>query len=239
MDAVREACSAVDVFLAPSRFLRQKYLDFGIPPQRLRWWPYGVESRHYPPRPPAPGPGIRFGYLGTWIPPKGLHLLIEAFEGIPNPDASLHIHGHHVPYPEHDDYLARLQGLVRSPRVRFEGGYENAEVGRVLGGIDVLVVPSIWFENAPLTIQEAIRAGVPVITSDLGGMRELVQDGVNGLRFRPRDVSDLRAKMMRFVDDPGLRDRLRPAPSSVRDHGEDVQAHLRLYEDLLRGHSDS
>jgi glycosyltransferase involved in cell wall biosynthesis len=231
MDAVRDACAAVDVFLAPSRFLREKYLAFGIPAERLLPWPYGVRRPAAAPRRARDG-GVRFGYLGTWIPPKGLHLLIEAFEGLGSPDVSLHVHGHAVPYPEHEDYVERLRGLVRTPRVHFEGAYDNAAVGERLAGLDVLVVPSIWYENAPLTLQEARLAGVPVIASDLGGMRELVSDGVDGLLFRPRDVSDLREKMARFVRDPALCERLRPSAASVREHGDDVEAHLRLYRDL-------
>jgi glycosyltransferase involved in cell wall biosynthesis len=235
MEAVRQACAAVDVFLAPSRFLHETFAGFGLPRERLRLWPYGLARGRHPPRATRPGGGVRFGYLGTWMPPKGLHHLIEAFEGIPSPQASLQIHGHAVPYSEHEDYPERLKALVRSPRVRFEGAYDNDAVGERLAGIDVLVVPSIWFENAPLTIQEAMLAGVPVIAPDLGGMPELVRDGVNGLLFRPRDVADLREKMARFVADPALCDRLRPDPGSVRTHDEDVEAHLRLYRDLMGG----
>jgi hypothetical protein len=93
----------------------------------------------------------------------------------------------------------------------------------------VLVVPSIWLENAPLTILEAFLAGVPVVCSDLGGMAEMVEDGVSGLRFRPGDAEDLREKLLRLVREPGLLERLRrgiPAVRRIEDDVRELRAHF-------------
>ena len=98
------------------------------------------------------------------------------------------------------------------PNVYFEGRFDNTDVGKVLADIDVLVIPSLWFENSPLTIHEAYLAGIPVIATDHGGMAELVLDGVSGLHFKRGDAADLRAKIQRFLDEPDLKDRM------LRDH---------------------
>ncbi len=125
-----------------------------------------------------------------------------------------------------------MRALIRSPRIHLEGSYSNDDVGQILADLDVLVAPSIWYENSPLTIQEAMLAGVPVITSDLGGMSELIQDGVNGLTFRPRDADDLRAKMLRLIQDTSLRQRLRPRSGAVKGLDVSAREHVELYETL-------
>jgi glycosyltransferase involved in cell wall biosynthesis len=233
MEHVQEMCRQVDLFTAPSRFLLAKFVDFGIPAHKIRYSTYGFEASYYgAPRRPADG-SIRFGYLGTWIPPKGLHLLIEAFNGIADPRAHLHIHGHAVPYEGHEDYADQLRGLIRSPRIHLEGFYENRRVGEILAGLDVLVVPSIWYENSPLTIQEAFLAGVPVITADLGGMAELIQEGGDGITFKARDPQALRGALERYLGAAPPR----PSGSSasrVKTMAECVQEHEQAYR-RLRG----
>ncbi len=94
---------------------------------------------------------------------------------------------------------------------------ENAAIADILGSLDVVIVPSVWYENSPLTIQEAFVGRVPVITADQGGMAELVRHEVDGLHFRIGDVADLRRVMRAVIDDPARLARLRanipPVPS--------------------------
>lgn len=232
MEHIRAMCDMVDRFVAPSHFLAERYVEFGVPKERIMHSRYGFDTSYYNAQRQRTDDGVRFGYLGTWIPPKGLHLLIEAFNGISDPRASLHLYGHALPYDGHEDYEENLRGLIRSPRIHLEGAYSNENVGQILADLDVLVVPSIWYENSPLTIQEAMLAGVPVLTSDLGGMSELVQDGVNGLTFRPRDPDDLQAKMVRLIRDASLRRQLRPRSDEVKDLATSAREHVELYESL-------
>ena len=112
-------------------------------------------------------------------------------------------------------------------------------VGSILARLDALVVPSIWYENSPLTIQEAMLAGTPIITSDLGGMAKLVQDGVNGLTFEPRDAAGLQSAIQRLIDDEALRRRLRPRREEVKDLATSAQEHLKLYQELTGRNVDA
>ena len=82
------------------------------------------------------------------------------------------------------------------------GGFVNADVQNIFREIDVLVVPSIWYENAPLVIQEAFLSRTPVIASRIGGIPELVKDGVNGLLFDAGDPRDLKAKLEYVMNYP-------------------------------------
>jgi glycosyltransferase involved in cell wall biosynthesis len=99
--------------------------------------------------------------------------------------------------------------------------------------VDWTVVPSIWWENSPLVIQESFASSVPVICSDIGGMAEKVRDGIDGLHFRVNDPRDLARVIATVVTTKGLRDKLvggiRPPPSVA----DTAKLHLSLYERLL------
>lgn len=236
MAHVREVCAVVDLFLSPSRFLREQFLAFGLSADKVLFSPNGYEGSAFPAvaRPILSfGRPIRFAFTGTIIPPKGVHLLIEAFRPISAFAARLTIYGGEVPYEGFPDYGKTLRELaVGCSHITFAGPYRPAEVGRLLQEVDVLVVPSIWYENAPLTIQEAFLAKIPVITADLGGMREFVQDGVNGLLFRPRDAADLREKIRRIIDHPALVEQLGKGAPAVKTITEDAVTMAERYEKL-------
>jgi MoaA/NifB/PqqE/SkfB family radical SAM enzyme len=104
----------------------------------------------------------------------------------------------------------------------------------VFDHVDAIVVPSIWMENSPLVIHEALQARVPVVTADAGGMRELVRDGENGVLFAHRDPAALRDAMQRLVDEPGLAARLGARGYLQSESGDvtDVREHVREMEAL-------
>jgi glycosyltransferase involved in cell wall biosynthesis len=236
MAHVREVCAAVDLFISPSQFLQEQFLAFGLPADKVLFSPYGHEGSAFPDVAQAAllsGRPLRFAFTGTVIPPKGVHLLIEAFRTIPASAARLTIYGGEVPYEGFPEYGKTLRELAAGcNHIVFAGPYRPTEVGRLLQEVDVLVVPSIWYENAPLTIQEAFLAKVPVITADLGGMREFVQDGVNGLLFRPRDAADLREKIRRMIDHPALIEQLSKGAPAVKTIIEDAVTMANRYEKL-------
>ena len=104
--------------------------------------------------------------------------------------------------------------------------------GHALASIDVLVVPSIWPENAPLVIQEAFLAGIPVVASRIGGIPEMVTDGKNGLLFTAGDAVALSRTLARLIDEPGLVDPLRDGIPAVRSIEDDVGFARSLYQTL-------
>ncbi len=233
---VLETCALVDGFVAPSHFLKERYVDFGVAPERITVSDYGFDldrPRRTTRRSEARSGPLRFVYLGTWIPSKGVHVLIEAFRGIDPERAVLDLHGYAVPYDGVEGYEDRLRKLAAAaPGVRLRQAYQPEDLNRILAEADALVVPSIWYENSPLTIHEAFLAGIPVVTSDQGGMRELVQDGVGGLTFEAGKVTALRAALTRLIDDPELRARLRTSLPWVKGIEEDADALDALYATL-------
>ena len=230
---IAQRLEKVNLFISPSAFLRQRFIDEGlIPPRRILFSDNGFPTELFERIERKAGDGLRFGFVGTIADFKGVHLLIEAFADIDDPMVTCQIHGDLEMFP---DYKERLLGMDGVERVEFRGPFEHHRIGEVLAGIDVLIVPSLWYENSPLTIHEAFLAGVPVVTVDRGGMAELVEDGKNGLLFRLGNVDELRAKVLQLRRDPALLASLRRNfPKLKTIHEDAVQMETR-YELLKEG----
>jgi glycosyltransferase involved in cell wall biosynthesis len=170
------------------------------------------------------------GYLGTVAEYKGVHILVDALNRLSTHHVEGRIHGVTEFFP---DFVKSLEARIANPKVRLMGRYDNQAVGRILSEMDVLVVPSLWWENSPITIHEAFLAGVPVVASDQGGMAELVQDGKNGFLFKIGDAADLARVLMRFVADPSLVEKLAPRRESIRDIVEDALSTEGHYRRLI------
>ena len=232
MTHVRELCESVALFLAPSRFLRQQFVAFGIPEEQIVFHECGLQTTHLrAAEKTAPKERLSFGYIGVVDPVKGVDLLVEAFQTLPQAD--LRIYGGEAAYAPYPNERRFRSQLANSPHIRSMGRYDNQELGRILAGIDVVVVPSIWYENAPLVIREAFLARTPVITADFGGMREWVRDGVDGLLFQARDVADLRRQIARCITEPDLVPRLSQAFPAVRSIAEDAALLAQHYRRLV------
>ena len=210
MAHVRDVCDAVDVFIAPSKYLLQRFRDeFGIPERKLTYLDYGFHRQRMEGRSREPGEPFTFGYIGTHIPAKGVNHLIESFGGVSgNPQLRIWGRDRGVE-TEGLKTLARSLPNSANERIEWMGEYRNQDiVADVFNRCDAIVVPSIWAENSPLVIHEALQAKVPVITADYGGMAEYVHHGQNGLLFAHRDPDSLSQQMQRLTDDPELAKRL-------------------------------
>src|SRR5262249_22824778 len=125
----------------------------------------------------------------------------DAFREIREPGIECRIYGDLDVFP---DFKGRLLKLETPRAVRYMGRLGNERIVDALAQLDLLIVPSVWFENSPLTIHEAFLAGVPVLTSDCGGMAELVEHSVSGLQFRTGDAAHLRHQLLRVLREPSL-----------------------------------
>lgn len=237
---MREALRACDFIVAPSRFMKEKMVEAGVPARAIVVSDYGMETAWLETyRPRAADGRVRFGFVGSLVWYKGLEVLARAFALLEGSRAELHVHGDSEGAPELRAVAARARAAAgASPAVVFHGPFPPSRLGEVLGSIDVLVVPSLWYENSPLTIHEAFQARLPVLVSDEGGMRELVREGAGGLRFRTRDEADLARVMRLFLDDPALAGRLgaaAPAVKSVAVSAAEMEVKYRQAIGLVRG----
>lgn len=196
-----EAFQAVDLLIAPTEYLSNRLHEAGVgavPPKVIACGIDTSSLAETAPIRPVSGDGgpLRFGYLGVLAKHKGVDVLLDAVKGLEG--ASLSVFG-----TAHDPtYLRSLREKADTERVRFEGAYEPDRVVDCLSRFDVLIVPSVWPENAPFVIREAYAAGRPVIASDVGALAESVRDGLDGRLVPAGDTDALREALEACVADP-------------------------------------
>jgi glycosyltransferase involved in cell wall biosynthesis len=225
----------VDRFIAPSRFLKERHVEWGLRDEAILVLENGQpEATHLPPRLLRPGEGRnRFAFFGQLNPFKGVDLLLRAVALLREElgDAfHLHVHGANLSVQD-ASFREEVSTLAAATKgvVSMHGEYEPRALDSLMSNIDWVVVPSIWWENSPMVIQEAYARGRPVIAADIGGMREKVDEGAGGLRFAARDARGLADVMRTAMTGTSLFDRAcasLPRPLSLDAW---VDAHLAVY----------
>ncbi|MBL8859315.1 MAG: glycosyltransferase [Planctomycetes bacterium] len=213
-----------DLRVSPSRFLRQKLIETAeFDAHTLVYSDNGMRTDHIAARPKrrAPDGRVRFGFVGSLVWYKGGEVMLRAMQRLAGTRAELVVYGDFK--PDSDPHHAVLKELAGA-NVTFKGRFDNSKLSEVYAEIDVLLVPSIWFENSPITIHEAYLTHTPVIASNIGGMAEYVHDGVDGLTFAVGDETDLEAKMQRFLNEPDLIERLSGNFMPIKTIAEDGAA---------------
>ncbi|MCL4295949.1 MAG: glycosyltransferase family 4 protein [Anaerolineae bacterium] len=232
LDALRQA----DLILAPSEFLRNTFVKQGIDPTKIVYSRYGLDTSHWltlPEKNGAPSPEMQIGYIGQLSYHKGVHLLIEAFKRLDfsRRPARLKIYGAPEAFPK---YVQQLRNMANgNSAIEFMGRFDNRRVAEILHQADVTVVPSIWYENSPIAIMEALTSGTPVVTTNLGGMPELVQHNINGLLFKVGDVNDLTCQLQRLLDEPELVARLANKAQPIRMIDDEMTQIDSFYQQVL------
>jgi glycosyltransferase involved in cell wall biosynthesis len=203
----------VDQFTAPSEFARRRYIGWGVPGERITVVP---NAQLAVTRPVHETPYRRtdrpvFAFFGQINPYKGVNVLLDAAERLrAMTDLPFEVQVHGV-IQQHQTGLKELldaRFAALAPHVVYRGPYDSGRVIPLMRSADFVVVPSVWWENSPVVIEEAFHARRPVICADIGGMAEKVEDGVNGLHFRARDPEALAQVMLQCVADPTLGRRL-------------------------------
>lgn len=220
-DRFLSAFGAVDRFVSPSRFLADRHVAWGLEPDRVEVIENGLAGFDgaAPRRPRAPGAPWVFGYFGQINQFKGVDVLLRACDLLAGRAdmagrAQIRVHGNLVGQPP--AFVERFEKAVSDhPFLSYAGPYSNGMVRELMAACDYVVVPSTWWENSPLVIQEAFAARCPVVCSGIGGMAEKVEDNATGLHFRPGDAADLLRAFAAAMDEAthnGLLARL-PVPS--------------------------
>jgi glycosyltransferase involved in cell wall biosynthesis len=243
---VRGLLQVADYFVSPSQFLADRYIDWGLDAAKMIVIENGLDiAEPTPPRElPKRGRRSRFAYFGQITQFKGVDVLLDAVTRIPDSvwgdDAQLMIFGGNLerqPKP----FQEKIEALVEKAgnRVRFYGAYQNSEMPRLMRNIDWTIIPSIWWENSPIVIQEAFYHGRPMICSNIGGMAEKITDGMDGLHFRVGSSEDLVDRMTEALTNPGLWDRLRLGIKKPINYEECAKRHLDLYRDIAASKATS
>jgi len=128
---------------------------------------------------------VTIGYLSYLNPHKGAHLLLEAYQKVKPSNVDIRIYGDAEVNTEYLDNLKKI--AHENPHITFLGKYDFDEMPDMLDTLDIVAVPSIWWENSPLVLLRSLAHNVPAIVSELGGLTEVIRDGENGFAFKIRD----------------------------------------------------
>lgn len=239
---IKSHLGVVDRFVSPSRFLAGRYAEWGIDPARITVEengrrPLAAVADTIDPEGTGRADRNRIGYFGQFTAFKGADVLMKAMKLLAV-RPTLRLHGANIEH-QPEEFQALFHSLLDAAGddVTLVGRYRPEELPALMRAVDWVVVPSIWWENAPLVIQEAFAHGRPVICSDIGGMAEKVTDGVDGLHFRAGDPQSLADTIERAIGTPGLWDRLRAGIGEVHPLARHVANLADLYDELRAGRS--
>lgn len=232
---VRDCLKHIDLFTAPSHFLRNVMIEkLQIPQEKF----ICSENGHFFFRPASEDrpkrDGLVLGFLGQINPYKGLQVLLDAMAKAEKiQDIRLKIYGVQASHSDELYFNKEIKPrMSKLKQVEYCGSYTRGELPGILAGLDLVVVPSIWWENSPLVIQEAFMAKVPVICSNIGGMAEKVADGVHGLNFAVNDSEDLFKKILQIYKNKELLDVFHRNIPPVKSISENMAELERLYLSL-------
>ncbi len=176
---------------------------------------------------------IRIGYLGRFDPVKGVHILLEAIKRLPlDISVELRLYGR-ANNEEEQNYLRRLQKISNhDSRILFCGEVTDKDYPEIFSNLDILAVPSLLLETGPLVVLEAFAAGIPVMGSNLGGISELVTNGVNGILVEAGNIRAWSDALLQVCLYPESLKGWACAIPPVRTSREVAQEMLRLYENV-------
>ncbi len=236
LDFLQKALLQADAIIGRSQYLCKTYVEAGFPSEKIVFSRQGLDFPWLTPEKAAKTPSnrLRVAYLGqiAWL--KGVHVLLEAARQLPEAQLDVAIYGDADRFPGYTAQLTRIIG--NDPRLKLAGAYHGREdLTRLLREIDVVVVPSLWYENSPNAILEAFAHHTPVIASDLGGMAELVKHGENGLRFETGKPEDLTRQLQRLLSEPGLLAALQAGIGPQKSVAQEIDELEAIYLGVLPG----
>jgi glycosyltransferase involved in cell wall biosynthesis len=223
---LRQVMQNAQALIAPTEFVSNWYHLHGVPADKLHLIPHGLDAPPAPSRPKrAENAPFRFAFIGGFSWQKGVHILLEAFQGLPD-KAELWLAGDETADPV---YTSKLRALA-TPQVKFLGKLSREAVWQTLAEVDVVVVPSLWYETFSFIVAEAFAAGAPVVASRLGPLSDRIQDESNGLLVNPGDPQALRHALLRFLQEPDLLPRLQAGIRPVYTLDEHINRLETVYQ---------
>lgn len=235
---IKSFFNLIDIFIAPSQFLLNRYMTWGIPQERMVHLDNGLSLN----KPASPRTlafqerRTKFAYFGTLSIFKGTLVIFEAMERLPKEirrKITLDIYGANLEF-QSQDFQNKFSELLEKTTdcVRFHGPYQSEEMPKLMANVDWVIVPSIWWENSPLVIEEALFHKRPVICSNIGGMAEKVEHEQSGLHFQVGSAADLANCIIRAATEEGLWDKLSNGISDRLTIEEVADQTLEIYRQI-------
>jgi len=221
----------VNVVVSPTNFLAEIIREiYGIDVKVIR---HGIDYTTVRPnaRYKRKGDTVVFGYIGTVLPHKGVHVIVEALKLIKNKNIKVKIYGHY--FHESEYYKSLVKSTQHDERIELLGEYRDEDLPQIMNEIDCTIVPSIWWENSPLTILTSLAYKVPVITINIGGAAELVKDGVNGFNFEIGNPKSLAEVMKNIAENPEILNDIKDKINKLPRIEEEAFEYEKIYKSLI------
>lgn len=228
---MQRAFGLIDRSFSPSRYLHDVFDRFGFAGMQVQ--PLGFDYRTDNHEPATGTRPLTFGFIGQIIRRKGVNFVIEAFRALPRRDIRLQVWGKLNPRNEYAQQIIRL--CQDDDRIELHGAYVPVQLPKIFAGIDMALVPSLM-ENFPLVVQEAFIHRTPVIAARVGGIPEVLEDGVNGFMVSPGSANAFRTAMQTVIDRPEFLQKFTANIHPVRHIREDACFFVSEYLRGTRAH---
>lgn len=231
---INKQMDRVDRILVTNHFMKDVLIRHRIRSELIQKIPFGIVSPNKSKFQIDPeAHKIKIGFIGTLNYHKGAHILLKAIRCLSEEDSLIvKVYGNQDQFPLYVRLLKRI--AKGDQRIKFEGTFANHQIYRIMKGIDILVVPSIWYENTPLVILSAQAFGLPVIATDLGGINEIVTDRKNGFLFKRGDDHQLSKIIQTLIHDRSQLKRLSDnidSPKSMETYTDEIE---NIYRSITR-----
>jgi glycosyltransferase involved in cell wall biosynthesis len=231
----------INLIISPSHFLLNRFIARGLPLEKAVVLDYGIDTSRFNKQKKTFSKKIRFGYIGQIIEHKGIENLLYAISGLTPAERqklSLVIVGSGE--KSFFNFCKKLSTELKlSPVVNFLGRVDNPRIPKIFNQIDALIVPSIWPENSPVVIREALACGTPVLASRIGGIPELIEDGVHGFLHRHDNPGTLAINIKKIIEQPEMILKMRRAclnKARENDLSRVVKTIATHYDRLILNH---
>ncbi len=229
-----EMSKFADRIVAVCEWLYQALLVNGIPEEKLVLSRCGIAhtTQNSSPRIRHKSEPLKVVFLGRWDIYKGIDILVQAIKDLPlDIPIELIIHG----IAQDERYRQKILNLIgNDPRIRVEKQLTRDELPQTMANYDILAVPSQWLETGPLVLLEAQSLSLPVIGSNLGGIAELVEHGINGWLVKANDTKAWTEALWRLASDSNILEQLRQGIKPVRSVSIQAADLVNIYDSLYR-----
>jgi glycosyltransferase involved in cell wall biosynthesis len=172
---------------------------------------------------------VTFGFIGSILWHKGVHVLVKAARSVSSRGMKVKIYGS----PGEQYYYETLLDLAGGDdRIQFMGYFKDEELPGIMSNSSALVIPSTYYENYPLAMITALAYRVPLIVSDIGGMREVIRSGVNGFTFQIGNYNELANIMENIATHPEILQNIRKKIEQPRRIEEEALDYENIYRQL-------
>jgi len=228
MRFMKKQLSYPSFVISPSEHLKKRYEAEGF--REILFVPHGFEQQQKIVKTPVDGKLV-LAYMSNIIPFKGADVLLKELEFVRERRKIKMLFYGKVLDPAYQKELELLANKFKDADISFIGPYSGKdELEEILTNIHFVVFPSLWEENHPLVVKEALTYGIPVIVSSLGGAKEAIEDGINGFIFDPYRKGDLAGIINMIIDTPGLTERVTIGARDTKI--ETMEEHVEKIEEI-------